>query len=217
MSERNIDADLKAAAQSQVFKYVVLVDLAFPSGNVRVHNSVGTYSFGGNDYLGVGAFGSIDVIAESNNLVDSPIKLSLSSVTDEIIEALRNDDIYGRDADIYLCALDEDNQLKGTPTNWVSGYMEKKELIVGQDSGVAITIQTRAARLKQRNNKRYTIEAHQVDYPEDMFFQFLPYVIGAEIPWGGSEIVRWGITNGQGLTGSSPDAIPALFKKMIGG
>jgi hypothetical protein len=201
MSDRDLGAELKATAESREFRYVVLVSLDFPSGFVRVHNGVGTHEFGGNVYEGVGGFGSVDTIAESRDLIANPVKLMLAAINDEIIDAIRNDDIYGRDADIYIGALNEDFQLSGTPFNWISGYMEKKELSIGQESGLAITIQTRAGKLKQRNNKRYTLEQHQVDYPGDLFFEFLPYVIDAQVPWGG-DIVRSGMRSDNGLTGT---------------
>jgi hypothetical protein len=73
MTERSIDAALKSAAQSAEFGYIVFVALDFPSGYLYVHNGVGTYTFGGNDYLGVGAFGSIDTIEETTSLNSRPV------------------------------------------------------------------------------------------------------------------------------------------------
>ena len=197
MSERTLDSDLKASAESSTFNYVIFVSLAFPSGTVRVHNSVGTISFGGNDYLGVGAFGSIDAIQETSDLVNSPVKLTLSSITQEIIDAIKTDDIANRDVDIYLGALNADGELQGTPTNWISGYMEHATLSVGAQNGVMIQVQTRAAKLKQRNNKRFTIEDHQQDHAGDLFFEFLPYVIQAQIQWGGEKVY----TGNSNITG----------------
>lgn len=199
MSSRTIDADLQASAESSIFNYVIFVSLAFPSGTVRVHNSVGTITWGGNDWLGVGAFGSIDAIEESIELVDNPIRLTLSSITQEIIDAVKTDDVYGRDADIYLGALNADGELEGTPTNWISGYMETKSLSIGQENAVMIQMQTRAAKLKQRNNKRFTIEDHQQDYSGDLFFEYLNYVVDAKVVWGGEQ-VRTG-QQGDSITG----------------
>ena len=85
MTDRTLDADLKAGAESSAFNYIVFVKLAFPSGTVYVHNGVGTYSFGGDDYLGVGSFGSIDVMEDSLDLNSKPVNLTLSSITSEII------------------------------------------------------------------------------------------------------------------------------------
>jgi hypothetical protein len=188
MSERALDPNLKATAESADFRYVVFVDLAFPSGNVRLHNSVGTFSFGGNEYYGVGGFGTIEAMVDSVQLVDNPVKLVLSSITPEIIDAIKTDDIYKRDADVYLCALDADGQLDGIPDNWINGFMETAELNIGKENAVVINIQTRASKLRKRNNKRFTIEEHQREFSGDLFFEFLPYLIDAEVQWGGGKI-----------------------------
>ena len=185
MTERTLSAELKAGAQSSAFKYVVFVSLSFPSGTVYTHNSIGTISWGGNDWLGVGAFGAIEPMEESLKLVDNPITVALSSITPEIINAIKTDDIYHRSADIYVGLLDADDRLVGTPTNWITGYMEYASLTLGENNGVAISIQTRASRLRERNNKRYTIEDHQADNPDDLFFSHLSWIKEAKLSWGG--------------------------------
>ena len=193
MTDRTLDADLKDGATGPVFNYQVFVKLAFPSGTVYIHNGVGTYSFGGNDYLGVGAFGGINALADTSQLKSAPVDLTLSSVTQEIIDAVKDDDIFGRDADVYLGALDEHGRLEGTPENWYSGHMELAQVIVGKEDGILIRLQSRASRLKLRNNKRYNLENHQADHPGDRFFEFLPSLMDVQLNWGGKD-VRTGIT-----------------------
>ncbi len=202
MTDRTLDSNLQAGAESAEFKYIVFVRLAFPSGTVFLHNGVGTHSFGGDDYLGVGGFGSIDVMEDTLKLRSKPINLTLSSVIPEIIDAILTDDIFGRDADIFIGALDDGYQLIGTPDNWYSGHMETVQVILGEEDGIKIRLQSRASRLRLRNNKRYTLEDHQTDYPGDRFFEFLPALMDAEINWGG-EMVRTGFQSGDGLNSTT--------------
>jgi len=199
MSERTLDSDLRAGAVSGVFGYVIFVALDFPSGILYAHNGQGTYSYGGNDYVGVGAYGSISVLNESVDIVDNPITLTLSSITTEIIEAIRNDNIYGRDATISVGSINEHMELLGTPTVWIDGYMEKKALNIGDTDTVSITIQDDSAKLNQRNNKRFTLEDHQAEHPGDLFLEFLPYVQNAQVEWAGGP-VRTGFQNTGGFT-----------------
>jgi len=195
MSERTLDSNLKDAAESAIFNYIVFAKLAFPSGTVYVHNGVGTYSFGGDDYLGVGAFGGIDGLEDTLKLESAPVNLLLSSIVPEIIDAIKVDDIFGRDADIYLGTIDNHTgKLLGTPDNWYSGHMETAELSLGSDDGLKIRLQSRASRLRLRNNKRYTIEDHQTDHPGDLFLEFLPRLMDLQVPWGG-ETVRTGFAD----------------------
>ena len=198
MSNRTVDADLLAESSSSIFRSVLFAKLAFPSGTVFVHNSVGTYKFGGDTYLGVGTFGSIDPITDTLGMANRPVVLSLSSVNDEIIQAVRDDDILGRDADLYLGVMDENMRLKGTPENWWSGYMEAPSLSVGDENAVKLSLQSRASRLKEKNGKRYTVEEHQAEYAGDLFLEFLPYVQEASVAWAG-EHVRTGFQNTTGL------------------
>ncbi len=202
MTDRTLDADLEAGAISPEFNYIVFVKLAFPSGTVFIHNGVGTHSFGGDDYLGIGAFGGINVLEDTLTLTSKPVKLTLSSITPAIIDAVRIDDIFGRDADVYLGSLDADGQLEGTPTNWFSGHMETVNISLGSNDGIEITLQSRASRLRLRNNKRYTLEDHQADHPGDLFFEFLSALQDAEVTWAG-ERVRTGFQNTDGLDGGA--------------
>ena len=207
MTERALDSDLQTGAESPVFNYVMLVDLAFASGTLYVHNGVGTYVFGGNNYLGVGALGSIGVMEETVDLIDTPIVLGLSPIDDDILNAILTEDVFGKDANIYLGSLNDDGELEGTPTQWISGWMESIELNIGSTDGVSIKVQNRASRLNARNNKRYTLEEHQAEHAGDLFLEFLPYVMDAQPIWNG-ERVRAGYVNTTGFTGgdtTSPD------------
>ncbi len=197
MSERNIDGGLKAAAQSDEFNYFLAVDLAFPSGTVYAHNSIGTISFGGNDYLGVGGLGSIDMIRESKTLVDQPINIILSGVDSDLIESLKTDDIYGREANIYIGVLTQDGELVGVPDNWIAGYMDSISVVEGDTDSISVKVQTKASRLLRKNNKRWTIEDHQQDYPGDTFFLHLPYIVTFEPRWGGDLFKTYRINNDE--------------------
>ena len=79
--------------------------------------------------------------------------------------------------------------------------METIALVLGKTDGLKIRLQSRASRLSLRSNKRYTLEDHQTDFTGDLFLEFLPFVMEAEVTWGGEQ-VRTGFTNTQGFTGS---------------
>ena len=215
MSDRTLDADLLARSASSVFSYLVFVELAFDSGTVRTHNGQGTYTFNGNDWYGVGAYGSIDAIDEKIDAAPQPIRLTLSTITPELITAIRTDNVYGRSAKLYVGALNEELELLGTPTLWIDGFMEKKALVLGEINGLSITIQDEAARINQRNNKRYTLEEHQKRYAEDQFLEYLPYVQDVSITWAG-ERVRIGFVNEGSITGGEDiTSIPSILRRVF--
>lgn len=145
-------------------------------------------------YLGVGAFGSIDAVEDSLQLTDHPVKITLSSINQEIIEAVKSDDVYGRDADIYLGAINADGELLGTPENWYSGFMENMSINLGKTDAVSVSIQNRAVNFRLRTNRKYTLEDHQLDYSGDQIFEFLEFLQDLNISWAGEQ-VRTGFVN----------------------
>ena len=206
MTQRNLEAELKARAEGPEFLNVVFIELDFPSGTVRAHNAIGTYEWGGYEWLGVGAFGSISDIEESLKLVDQPITLGLSSITPEILNAIKNDNVFNRTANIYVGVISRDNKLLATPHNWISGYMESAAIGIGEENGISVRVQTYAARLRQRNNRRYTDEDHQEFYPGDVFFNLLSAIKEAEVPWGIEASVGSGFAPGGSTWGNNVDA-----------
>jgi hypothetical protein len=99
--------------------------------------------------------------------------------------------------------VDDNFNLVADPDLWVDGYMEKKELVVGETNGVSITIQDDSAKFRQRSNKRYTIEDHQTDHAGDLFLEFLPFVMDATVVWGGEQVRSGNVNHGDGLTGGN--------------
>ena len=61
---RGFPVDVATALAQQHVAIVSFAKLEFPSGTVYLHNSLGTYTWGGQDWLGVGDLGSISQVEE---------------------------------------------------------------------------------------------------------------------------------------------------------
>ena len=73
---------------------VTMVKLGFDTP-AYVHSGIGTISYGGNDYLGVGTYGQISSARESENLGPLSITLTLSGIdSDYIAESLDSGNLY---------------------------------------------------------------------------------------------------------------------------
>ena len=78
--------------------------------------------------------------------------------------------------------------------------MEHSSIVLGEENAVSIQIQTRAARLRLRNNKRWTLEDHQSEFPGDKFLEFLPALQDSvSVNWGGKVIIP-----GRGFESEDP-------------
>ena len=169
--------------------HVVLVTFAkleFPSGTLYVHNSIGTYTWGGQDWLGTGDFGEISQIEEGADVSPYKITLTLSGLDATIAGAALNEDYYMHPATVYLGALDADDVLIADPTVVWEGAMDQMNISVGADGGdsIQLTAESELARFDKSSNKKYTHSQQQNDYPGDLLFEFMADIEDAKIRWG---------------------------------
>jgi len=190
---RQLDASFEAASQSEFFRLIFFVDLGFDSGTVRVHNGLGEYSFGGNNYIGLGDFGFIEPIEEGGELSPYSISIGLSGIDDAVkassinlLDTVMGEDIYMRPVTIYTGAIDADGDLLGDPAQHGVYFMDVPEIVVGNQNIVRVTCESEMAIFDRSNNSRYTDSDLQTEYPGDLGFEYLDQMVEAKIVWRGS-------------------------------
>ena len=85
---------------------VMLVELDFLSGFVRVHSAVGNITFEGNTYVGTGQLGTISTIEESTELQAYGLRLQLTGIPNTLISTALTEHYQGRAARIWAGAMD---------------------------------------------------------------------------------------------------------------
>jgi hypothetical protein len=107
------------------FYPVVLVYLDWPTGPKRVHSSVGTITFDGHSWEGVGHFGQIDVPMESAGMSAPVTELKLVAVPIDSFTFM-DDTIRNLDAEIYVGCLTarSGNTLAAPAVSMFVGYMD---------------------------------------------------------------------------------------------
>ena len=108
---RGFPSNVLTALASQHVALVTFAELQFPSGTVYLHNSIGTYTWGGHDWLGVGDLGEISQIEEGADVSPYKITLSLSGLDATISGAALTEDYYMHPVKVYLGVLDADDAL----------------------------------------------------------------------------------------------------------
>ena len=122
---RGTPTALLSAFASGRFYPVAFVYLDWPEGEIRWHTSRGTITWGGNDWLGVGAFGNLALPEEALSLVPAEAALRLYGVPDDIYDYL-DDPIRNRPGAIYVGALTTraGSTLVADPVEIFAGYMD---------------------------------------------------------------------------------------------
>lgn len=180
---RFVSSTNEAEAEKPHIYAVLLVDLDFASGHLRTHTGLGTLSFGGNDYLGIGNLGAIDVISEDLDGVARPCRMALSGVDTTLISAAMTEVYQGRPGQIYLGFLQSDSAaFLDTPELVYEGKMDTLSIEVGETSVIRLVMESRLRR--EPRTARYTDEDQRLAVPGDKIFDWVPKILGYKSVWG---------------------------------
>lgn len=194
---RGFPTNVANALATSYVSMVTFAKLEFPNGTVYLHNSIGTFTWGGNDWLGVGDLGTISEIEEGIDVSPYKLTLALSGLDAAISGAALTQDYYMQPVTVYLGVLDANDVLLADPTIVWQGVMDQMNLSVGAESGdvIQLTCESELARFDKASNRKYTDSQQQNDFASDVAFEFMAQIEGAKI--------RWGDANSQNITGIS--------------
>lgn len=183
---RGFPSAVLTALSSDHVSLVTFAKLEFPSGTLYLHNSIGTYTWGGNDWLGTGDLGEISQIEEGAQISPYKLTLTLSGLDATISGAALTEDYYLQPVTVYLGALNADDELIADPTVVWEGAMDQMEISVGAEGGDAIvlTAESELARFDKASNLKYTDAQLQSQFSGDLAFEFMADIEGAKIRWG---------------------------------
>jgi hypothetical protein len=185
---RDLPTNYAPLTEATVFRPVILVYLSWPDGAVRAWSGYGSITFGGETFLGVGELGNISPIAESDDLGANGITLTLSGIPSaNITNALAND-AQGRSGKIWLGAMNSAGAFAADPYLIFDGLIDVTAI---DDDGTVATISvTLEKELIDRRaiSRRSTHEDQQIDYPGDLFFDYVAGLQDKSINWGGKSL-----------------------------
>jgi hypothetical protein len=196
---RGFPSAVLTALSSDHVALVTFAKLEFPSGTIYLHNSIGTYTWGGNDWLGTGDLGEISQLEEGAQISPYKITLSLSGLDATISGAALNEDYYLQPVTVYIGVLNANDVLIADPTIVWEGAMDQMELSVGAADGdvIVLTAESELARFDKASNLKYTDAQLQSDSAGSLGFEFMADIEGAKIRWGdpNSDAVAGGPAN----------------------
>lgn len=183
---RGFSTAVKNALKSQTVRLITFAELDFASGTLYVHDGIGTYTWGGNDWIGVGDFGGISSVEEGSEVSPYSLNLTLSGLDAGLVSTALTENYFMRDVNIYLGLLDEDDDLIDTPTQIWAGFMDVMSVTAGASGGDSITLtaESELSKFDRSANLRYTDTMLRKRLSTDKFFEFLKDIEGVKISWG---------------------------------
>jgi len=196
---RGFSVEVAAALTQPNVSLVSFVKLEFEE-IWYVHNSIGTYSWGGQTWHGLGDLGQISQVEEGKSVSPYAITLTLSGLNSEIQAAALTENYFLNPVEVYLGVLDENDELITDPSPIWSGYMDQMNLTVGASGGDAIQLvcESELSIFNRSRNLMYTNVAQQEKSSTDLFFSFLHKIEGAKVDWGSKGVTGGGVGTPRG-------------------
>lgn len=139
----------------------------------------------GPTYLGVGAFGKISTISETQDVQANSVQLSLSGVPTDMLGEAISYCRQGQKVVISIGFLDASGAVIADPIALYVGHMDTVTVDDSPETcEISITAESRLADLKRARVQRYTDDDQQRSRPGDKGFQYQPMIADWNGGWG---------------------------------
>ena len=186
---RSITTAFNNALKSQIVTPIIATELEFSDGTLRFWNGYGniTMTAGGSSktFTGLGDFLGISPISESSTLQMSGVTLSMSGIKSSLISTALSAQYTNRNGAIYLGMYDTSRNVIADVYTIFKGKMDVLNISEqGNTATITLNIESRLISFDLPIDRKYTLEDQQVDFPNDVGFEFIPDLQDKEITWG---------------------------------
>lgn len=182
---RDLSADFLAAITSQAVRPALFVEANFTSGPAYIWTGVGTISWNGHDWLGVGSLGGISTIEEGTNIEARGITLSLSGIDASLLTGILLEFQVGLPCIVYFGVFDSSGSLIADPVISWAGRMDQPTIEMdGTTASISINCENRLVDMNVAVDRRYTNEDQQLEHPGDRGMEFVASLQEVVLYWG---------------------------------
>lgn len=182
---RTLTTATENATLAEVVRPLLLLDLDFASGIVRVNSTPYAITWGGNAYLGGARLGELSPIDETSDLQATSIALKLFAIPRDMVSLALAEQYQGRAATIRVGFFDENEALIADPFVAFAGRMDVMSISLGLTASVTLTVESRFADWERPRIRRYTSEDQAAfELAGDKFFDYAPTMVEKTVKWG---------------------------------
>ena len=180
---RLTDTSFNSAIDDDLVVPVILFELV-TSTPIRLHSAIGNLTYNSNTYQGVGKFGGIDKVNESQFLQPEKVTLSLSGFP--VPDGATLDDVEYKNKRVTLTMMlfnKETLQQLSTALPLFAGEADTLTIQYGKEVSYSLTVSNELAAWKEGSNQVWSDESQKVLYPGDKGLEFLTELEEKEITW----------------------------------
>jgi len=181
---RSLTAGVASAVQAAAVPMLVLVEIDYDSGTARYCTAPFNLSWNGQTWLGVGALGAVDAVAETGGVEVKTIGVQLSGINPANIAVALAEPYQGRAFKLYGAPLDANHVVIADPKLLFAGMVDTMEIALGATASVKVTASSRLVDLERARVRRFNQADQQADYPDDIGFQFIEAMVDTDLSWG---------------------------------
>lgn len=182
---RDLTSSMITEVTASVLSPILMVEMFFDSGTLRLWTGIGTINWAGNDFVGAGHLLGFSGVEETSDLSVSSTKFSLSGVPVSVLSMALTEDYQNRKVRCYFGTLDNTGAVISDPYLLFSGKMDVME---SQDSGetctVALNAESDLVDLTVIRSRQYTSEDQKSEFYDDLGLDFVATIEDTEINWG---------------------------------
>lgn len=182
---RTLTSAVATAAQAALVRPVLLLQVTFPTGTLRLWTGVGSLVYGGNTYTGAGSLISVSPIEETNEVRAAGVQVTLSGIPSNTLATAVGTMNSGQSGEIRFGLMDSANALIADP---VLAFAGRLDTAVIEESGdtctVLVTFESRLIDLERPRERRYTDEDQQAEFSGDVGMQYVAALQDRVLKWG---------------------------------
>ena len=180
---RNLPSPMIAGITSNSPMPCLLLDLTLVTGVQYVWSGVGTVTYNGNSYTGVGSFGSIGDIVEGTDVKADGTTVTLSGIDPKLMNDCLNEIQLGAPVTLWFALFSAGVIATATPL--FVGTVDKPMIPIRPDTlAITLNLENRMINLQRASNRRYTSGDQQYYYADDCGFHWVETLNDAAWVWG---------------------------------
>lgn len=160
-----------------------LLDLQLVSGTVHVWSGVGTVTWNGNSYQGVGSLGGVGEIGEGTQVRAEGTTVTLSGIDTALLNDTLADIQVNAPATVWLGAFA--NGAIVAAAGAFAGVVGSPSIAVGPATlSIQVRLESAMSNLQRPTNRRYTSADQRYYHPDDSGFNWVEVLNDIALRWG---------------------------------
>jgi len=202
-----ISTGFDSVLQGDVVRPIILVEMLFDSGAVRLWNGLTDLIYDGDTYTGAGTLLSISTVEDTADISARGITISLSGISASIMSLALDEKYQNRTANVYFGIIGVPDLLLTQAGEYIvdidlinydvsssdrneyipifTGLMDQMTIAdAGETLNIGLTVESRMIDLERPRVWRYTSEDQKRVYPNDKGFDYVNDLQTKTILWG---------------------------------